>query len=181
MIKSFRELTVYQKAIEQAVRIFEVTKRFPKEEQYSLVLPAAITVTYRRSPGPPLGRLVPRRCRLALTPGWSARGADLRAGDGLARGRGVSGRPGRPGRIRPTYTSSICVRVYLGTRRVDSWIRRDRQDARIDDLGPREVLLQRSKGRFMRLPAGRCQLPSASSQLTFHGDTHCTSRLPQTA
>jgi four helix bundle protein len=36
MIKSFRELTVYQKAFEQAMRIFEITKRFPKEEQYSL-------------------------------------------------------------------------------------------------------------------------------------------------
>ena len=36
MIKSFRELTVYQKAFEQATGIFEVTKRFPKEEQYSL-------------------------------------------------------------------------------------------------------------------------------------------------
>ena len=36
MIKSFRELTVYQKAFEQAMRIFEIAKRFPKEEQYSL-------------------------------------------------------------------------------------------------------------------------------------------------
>jgi four helix bundle protein len=36
MIKSFRELTVYQRAFEQAMRIFEITKRFPKEEQYSL-------------------------------------------------------------------------------------------------------------------------------------------------
>ena len=36
MIKSFRELIVYQKAFEQAMRIFEITKRFPKEEQYSL-------------------------------------------------------------------------------------------------------------------------------------------------
>lgn len=36
MIKSFRELTAYQKAFEQAMRIFEITKRFPKEEQYSL-------------------------------------------------------------------------------------------------------------------------------------------------
>ena len=36
MIRSFRELTVYQKAFEQAMRIFELTKRFPKEEQYSL-------------------------------------------------------------------------------------------------------------------------------------------------
>ena len=88
MIKSFRELTVYQKAFEQAVRIFEVMKRFPKEE---------------------------------LSPS-------------------------------------------SGTRRVDSWIRRDRQDARLDDLGPREVLLQRSKGRFMRLPAGRCQLPANFSR-----------------
>jgi len=32
MIKSFRELTVYQKAFEQAMRIFEITKRFPREE-----------------------------------------------------------------------------------------------------------------------------------------------------
>ena len=36
MIRSFRELTVYQKAFDQAMRIFELTKRFPKEEQYSL-------------------------------------------------------------------------------------------------------------------------------------------------
>jgi four helix bundle protein len=36
MIKSFRELTVYRKAFEQAMRIFEITKHFPKEEQYSL-------------------------------------------------------------------------------------------------------------------------------------------------
>ena len=36
MIKSFRELTVYQKAFEQAMRIYELTKRFPIEERYSL-------------------------------------------------------------------------------------------------------------------------------------------------
>jgi four helix bundle protein len=36
MIRSYRELAVYQKAFEQAMRIFEITKRFPKEEQYSL-------------------------------------------------------------------------------------------------------------------------------------------------
>jgi four helix bundle protein len=36
MIGSFRELTVYRKAFEQAMRIFEITKRFPKEEQYAL-------------------------------------------------------------------------------------------------------------------------------------------------
>jgi four helix bundle protein len=36
MIRSFRELTVYQKAFEQAMKIFEVTKTFPKAEQYSL-------------------------------------------------------------------------------------------------------------------------------------------------
>ncbi len=36
MIRSFRELTVYQKAFEQAMRIFEITKSFPKEELYSL-------------------------------------------------------------------------------------------------------------------------------------------------
>lgn len=36
MIKSFKELAVYQKAFEQAMRIFEITKSFPKEEQYAL-------------------------------------------------------------------------------------------------------------------------------------------------
>src|SRR5512145_824743 len=36
MIRSYQELAVYQKAFEQAMRIFEITKRFPKEERYSL-------------------------------------------------------------------------------------------------------------------------------------------------
>jgi four helix bundle protein len=36
MIRNYRELAVYQKAFEQAMRIFEITKSFPKEEQYSL-------------------------------------------------------------------------------------------------------------------------------------------------
>ena len=36
MIKTFKDLTVYQKAFEQAMRLFEVTKRFPKAEQFSL-------------------------------------------------------------------------------------------------------------------------------------------------
>lgn len=36
MIKSFKDLTVYQKAFNQAMQIFEVTKAFPKSEQYSL-------------------------------------------------------------------------------------------------------------------------------------------------
>jgi four helix bundle protein len=36
MIKSFSELIVYKKAFEQAMRIYGVTKRFPKEEQYAL-------------------------------------------------------------------------------------------------------------------------------------------------
>ena len=61
------------------------------------MLPPAITVTYRRYTGPPFGRLAPAptlragaRCRLALTPG----------------------RPGGPGLIRSTYTSSnLCPRV----------------------------------------------------------------------
>jgi four helix bundle protein len=37
MIRSYKELAVYQKAFEQAMRIFEVTKGFPKSEQYSLI------------------------------------------------------------------------------------------------------------------------------------------------
>ncbi len=36
MMKTFKELTVYQKAFEQAMRIYEITKSFPKAEQYSL-------------------------------------------------------------------------------------------------------------------------------------------------
>ena len=36
MIKTFKDLIVYQKAFEQAMKIFEITKTFPKVEQYSL-------------------------------------------------------------------------------------------------------------------------------------------------
>ena len=35
-IRTHRELDVYQMAFEAAMRIFELTKRFPKEETYSL-------------------------------------------------------------------------------------------------------------------------------------------------
>ena len=35
-ISSFRELEVYKLAFETAMEIFEISKRFPKEEQYSL-------------------------------------------------------------------------------------------------------------------------------------------------
>jgi four helix bundle protein len=33
---SFRDLTVYQKAFDLAMRIFEITKKFPSEEKYEL-------------------------------------------------------------------------------------------------------------------------------------------------
>jgi four helix bundle protein len=36
-IKHFRDLEVYQLAFSSAMRIFEITKNFPKEEMYSLV------------------------------------------------------------------------------------------------------------------------------------------------
>ena len=36
MIKSVRDLNVYQLAYRLAMEIFEITKRFPKEETYSL-------------------------------------------------------------------------------------------------------------------------------------------------
>ena len=36
MIKSFKDLIVYQKSFEQAMEIFELTKDFPKMERYSL-------------------------------------------------------------------------------------------------------------------------------------------------
>ena len=35
-IRSFRELTVWQRAMELALEIFELTKRFPAEERFSL-------------------------------------------------------------------------------------------------------------------------------------------------
>lgn len=36
MIKGFRQLTVYNKAFELAMEIFEITKNFPLEEKYEL-------------------------------------------------------------------------------------------------------------------------------------------------
>lgn len=36
-IRSYKELRVYQAAIDAAMRIFEITKRFPREELYSMV------------------------------------------------------------------------------------------------------------------------------------------------
>jgi four helix bundle protein len=42
-VRSVKELTVYVKAYELSMRIFEITKRFPKEEQF------AVTGQIRRS------------------------------------------------------------------------------------------------------------------------------------
>ena len=36
-IRSYKELRVYQAAIEAAMRIFEITKRFPSEERFFMV------------------------------------------------------------------------------------------------------------------------------------------------
>ena len=36
-IRSYKELRVYQGAIDAAMRIFEITKRFPPEEKFSMV------------------------------------------------------------------------------------------------------------------------------------------------
>lgn len=36
-IRSYKKLRVYQFAMDAAMRIFELTKKFPKEERYSLV------------------------------------------------------------------------------------------------------------------------------------------------
>ena len=36
-IRSYRELRVYQSAIDAAMRIFELTKNFPSEERYSMI------------------------------------------------------------------------------------------------------------------------------------------------
>jgi four helix bundle protein len=35
-INSFRDLRVYQAAVEASMKIFEITKTFPKEEMYSM-------------------------------------------------------------------------------------------------------------------------------------------------
>ena len=39
-IRSYKELRVYQAAIDAAMRIFEITKRFPTEERFSMVDPS---------------------------------------------------------------------------------------------------------------------------------------------
>src|SRR5216117_858777 len=36
LIKTYRELDVYQNAMELAMKVFELTKRFPSEERYNL-------------------------------------------------------------------------------------------------------------------------------------------------
>ncbi len=36
-IRSYEELRVYQAVIDAAMRIFEITKRFPTEERFSMV------------------------------------------------------------------------------------------------------------------------------------------------
>ena len=36
IIRSFREMEVYNLALKEAARIFKITKEFPKEEKYSL-------------------------------------------------------------------------------------------------------------------------------------------------
>ena len=36
-INSFKDLIVYQKAYKLAMEIFEISKKFPKEEKYSLI------------------------------------------------------------------------------------------------------------------------------------------------
>jgi len=36
-IKSYRDLRVYQAAMDAAMRIFEMTKTFPAEEKFSMV------------------------------------------------------------------------------------------------------------------------------------------------
>jgi hypothetical protein len=83
-----------------------------------------------RPPGPPLGRLALRRCRLALTPGRppqnggptpcreTAQGVPRRGrGAGYPCGawvwRGVSGRPGRPGYVTVTTASTTKPRHIL--------------------------------------------------------------------
>ena len=37
LVKHFRELRVYKQAFEAATRIYELSKRWPKEERYSLI------------------------------------------------------------------------------------------------------------------------------------------------
>ena len=36
-IRSYKDLRVYQSAIDAAMRVFEITKRFPAEERFSMV------------------------------------------------------------------------------------------------------------------------------------------------
>ena len=56
-IRSFRDLKVWQKAMDAAMRVFELSKRFPVEEKYSLTdqirrssrsVPANIAESWRK-------------------------------------------------------------------------------------------------------------------------------------
>jgi hypothetical protein len=77
----------------------------------SLVLLSVIAVTYCRFPGPPLGRLAPRRGRLALTPGRPPQNG------GPTRCRDTAQRVPRRGRARRVPIRRMGVARRLGSAR----------------------------------------------------------------
>lgn len=46
-IGTHRDLEVYQMAFDSAMQIFELTKRFPKEETYDIILGKLVTMILR--------------------------------------------------------------------------------------------------------------------------------------
>ena len=48
MVKHFRELRVYREAFDAAMRIFECSKVWPKEERYSLTHTPTYSHTHKR-------------------------------------------------------------------------------------------------------------------------------------
>ena len=82
----------------------------------SLALLPAITVTFAGPPGPTLGRLAPRRCRLALTPGRSAQKRTSVPGTGSPAGAASRVGPGDLDLCGQRTRHRICVRVYQAYR-----------------------------------------------------------------
>ncbi|MCA1990600.1 MAG: four helix bundle protein [Coleofasciculus sp. S288] len=67
-IRSFKDLRVWQNAMEIAIKIFEITKSFPREERFSL------TDQIRRcSAAPALASLTSRSVAANITEGWRKR------------------------------------------------------------------------------------------------------------
>ena len=69
MIQSFRDLSVWQKSVELAVRVYTITERFPRSERFGLISQmrrAAASIPSNIAEGKAIGGLnYPRQLRIA--------------------------------------------------------------------------------------------------------------------